>query len=88
MSLSVFLRITPLFIMDKIFSINFGFQDIDGIIITSNNTFENSIFSQFKNSDPVQYNIALILLLFYLFIKIIVSCLSKLNTFSKKNNII
>jgi len=86
MSLSAFLRITPLFIIDKIFSNNFGFEDIDGIIITSNNTFENSIFSQFKNSDAVQY-IAPILLLFYLFIKIIASCLSKLNTLSKKNNI-
>lgn len=86
MSLCVFLRTPPLFIIDKIFNISFGFQDIDGIIITLNNTFGNSIHNQLENGDPVNY-IVPILLLFYLFIKIIATCLSKLNKLSKKNNI-
>ncbi|XP_060857979.1 protein TRC8 homolog isoform X1 [Metopolophium dirhodum] len=74
MSLCVFLRTPPLFIIDKIFNISFGFQDIDGVIITLYNTFGNSIHNKFENGDPVQY-IVPILLLFYLFIKIIATCL-------------
>jgi len=84
MSLCAFLRIPPLFVMDKIFSISFGFQDLDGIMITLNNIFENSRLSQIVNDDLAQYY-ELILLLF---IKIIVSCLSKFNKLSNKNNII
>jgi len=84
-SLCVFLRTPPLFIMDRIFNNSFGFQEIDGIVITLSNTFGNSIHNQFEDGDPVQYIVA-ILLLFYLFIKIIATCLSKLNKLSKKNN--
>lgn len=86
MSLCVFLRTPPLFIIDKIFNISFGFQDIDGAIITLYNTFGNSIHNKFENGDPVQY-ILPILLLFYLLIKIIATCLGKFNKLLKKNNI-
>jgi len=74
MSLDVFIRIPPLFIIDRIFNVSFGFQDLADVIINLNNTFENR-FDQIENDNLAQYFEPILLL----FIKIIVSCLSKLN---------
>lgn len=70
MRLCDFLRVPALFIMDQIFKISFGFEDIDDTISKSNNAFENDGFIQ------------CFMLVFQFFIKIIVSCLSKFDTFS------
>ncbi|KAF0752438.1 protein TRC8 [Aphis craccivora] len=63
MRLCDFLRVPALFIMDQIFKISFGFEDIDFTIIKSNNTFENDDFIQY------------FMLVLPFIIKIIVSCL-------------
>jgi len=84
MCLDIFIRIPPLFIIDKIFNISFGFQDLDDVIITLNNTFENGRIDQIENDNLTQYYEPILLL----FIKIIVSCLSKFNKLRRKNNIL
>jgi hypothetical protein len=73
MRLCDFLRVPALFIMDQIFKISFGFENLDGIIINLNNTSKNGDFTQYYK------------LIFLFFTKIIVYCLSKYNIFSFKN---
>ncbi|XP_026819954.1 protein TRC8 homolog [Rhopalosiphum maidis] len=63
MRLCDFLRVPALFIMDQIFKISFGFENLDGIIINLHNTSKNGDFTQYYK------------LMFLFFTKIIVSCL-------------
>jgi len=68
--------------MDELFKTSFGFPDLADIVFPENNDFVNSTLGQIDISESAQYYKAI----FLSFFKIIVSCLSKLNKFSKKNN--
>jgi len=76
------LRVPPIFIMDELFKTSFGFPDLADIVFPANNDFVNSTLSQIEIGESAQYYKAIFLSL----IKIIISCLSEFNTFSKKNN--
>jgi len=82
MSLCNLLRIPILFLMDELVKTGFEFPNLAGIVYFANNDFDNGTLSQFEIGEFTQYYKAI----FLSFIKIIVSCLSKLNTFSKKHN--
>lgn len=82
MSLCNLLRVPPIFIMDELFKTSFGFPDLADIVFPENNDFVNSTLSQIEISESAQYYKAI----FLSFIKIIVSCLSKFNKFSKINH--
>jgi len=82
MSICDLFRVPPIFIMDELFKTSFGFPELTDIVFPANNDFVNSTLSQIEIGESAQYYKAI----FLSFIKIIVSCLSKLNTFSKKNN--
>jgi len=68
--------------MDELFKTSFGFPDLADIVFPVNDDFVNSTLSQIEIVETAQYYKAI----FLYCIKIIVSCLSKLNTFSMKNN--
>lgn len=84
MSLCNLLRVPPIFIMDELFKSSFGVPDLADIIFPADDDFVNSTLSQIEIGESAQYYKAI----FLSFIKIIVSCLSKLNKFSnnKSNN--
>jgi len=67
--------------MDELFKSSFGFPDLADIIFPVNNAFVNSTLSQAEIGESTQYYKAI----FLSFIKIIVSCLSKLNKLLNKN---
>jgi len=68
--------------MDELFKTSFGFPDLADIVFPVNDDFVNSTLGQIEIGESAQYYKAI----FLSFIKIIVSCLSKLNTFLMKNN--
>jgi len=81
MSLCNLLRVPPIFIMDELFKSSFGVPDLADIIFPADDDFVNSTLSQIEIGESAQYYKAI----FLSFIKIIVSCLSKLNRFLNNN---
>lgn len=69
------LRVPPIFIMDELFKNSFGLPEFADIIFPVNNAFVNNTISQIEITESAQYYKAIFLSL----VKIIVSCLSKLN---------
>lgn len=83
MSFVDLLRVPPIFVMDKLFKISFGFPDfVDTFPV--NNIYVNHTLNQIENVVSAQYYKAIFLFI----IKIIISCLSKFKLFPKlkKNN--
>lgn len=76
MTLCNLLRVPPIFIMDELFKSSFGLPEFADILFPANNILTSSTDSQIQIEESAQYYKAILLS----FIKIIVSCISKLKS--------
>lgn len=78
MTLCNLLRVPPIFVMDELFKSSFGLPEFADILFPVNNILTSSTDNQIQIEESAQYYKAI----FLSFIKIIVSCISKLKSIS------